>query len=542
MNTDSSQGFVFLRALIRWQNRPDGAYIEVLPTAELVEEQDLFRAFLAAGVVNANAATIAGHIRDKSEGWLRVGKAFELKDSVPKVLQVQVKELAASVRIDPPLAKEQGRVVCLEEIRELLKFHGVTHGIDDDLLGMLLRPTCASGWYDVAMGEDAVDGTDALVECRVNVEHSSIPVPDGEGMVDFRDRGDLPEVKEGTAIYVLVPGRAPKDGMDLSGNPLKAKTGLDAKLIPGENMRLREGDPLVVEAACDGYLFTGRDGRVQVGRVFNVKGDLDLQVGNIKYHGPVQVGGNVPSGFRIHAGGDITILGTAEGADIQSSGGSVEIRGGVFGGRVQAAVDLKVAFAHEASLLAGGAIDGGKYVQHCQVRCARLHFTRGGMIVGGQILASREIECDTMGTEAGSPTSVSLADPLEEDARRELDTLTAEEKKIGPLRDLLEQKVVALRSRLSGGAQLLGRAREDAEETLRQYAGITERVREMERRRVHCQEVLAAERQRAGWISIRKAVYTGVEVHIFGKRFEISEVRPPVKVVVRDREVEAQKI
>lgn len=541
MSVDSSQGFVFLRTLIRWQNRPDGAYVEVVPSAEPVEEQDLFRGFLAAGIVNANAATIAGHIRDKSEGWQRVGKAFELKDSVPKVLQVQVKNLSASVRIDPALAKEQGRVVCLEEIRELLKFHGVTHGIDDDLLSMLLRPNCTAGWYDVAMGEEPVDGTNAVIECRVNAEHSSIPVPDGEGMIDFRDRGELPEVTEGTAIYVKVPGRTAKDGKDLSGNPLPAKAGLDVKLTPTENMRFREGDPLVVEAACDGYLFTGRDGSVQIGRVFSVKGDLDLQVGNIKYHGPVQIGGNVPSGFLIHAGGDISIQGTAEGADIHSSGGSVEIRGGVFGGKIQAAGDIKIAFGHEAALRAGGTIDGGKYLQHCQVRCTALHFSRGGMIVGGHVMASREIECDTMGTEAGSPTMVSLSDPVEEDARHELDGITTEEKKIGPLRDLLEQKVVALRSRLSSGAQLLGHAREDAEETLRQYSGITERMRDLERRRTHCQEVLAVDHQRTGWISIRKAVFSGVEVHIFGKRFEISEVQPPVKVVVRDREVETQK-
>lgn len=541
MSVDSSQGFAFLRASIRWQNRLDGAYVEVVPGAEPVEEQDLFRAFLAAGIVNANAATIAGLVRDKAEGWQRVGKPFELKDFVPKVLQVQVKELAASVRIEPALAKEQGRVIGPDEIRGILQANGVTHGIDDDLVGMLLRPNCVAGWYDVAMGEEPVDGTDSVIECQVNLEHSSIPVPDGEGMVDFRDRGDLPEVTEGTPIYVKIPGRPAKDGQDLSGGTLPAKPGRDVDLVPGENMRFRDGNPNILEAACDGYLYTGRDGRVQVGRLFQVKGDLDLQVGNIRYHGPVQVGGNVPSGFKIHAGGDITILGTAEGADIQSSGGSVEIRGGVFGGKIHAAGDIQIAFGHEAHLEAGGNIDGGKYLQHCHVRCATLRFARGGMIVGGEVLASREIECETLGTEAGSPTLVSLSDPVEEDARRELESITGEEKKIGPLHDLLEQKVVALKSRLSSGAQLLGRARDDAEETLRQYTGITERIRDLERRKTHCQEILAADRQRAGWISIRKAVFPGVEVHIFGKRFEISEVRPPVKVVVRDREVEAQK-
>lgn len=542
MSVDSSQGFAFLRTRIRWQNRPEGAFIEVLPDAEPVDEQDLFRAFLSAGIVNANAATIAAHIREHSQGWQRVGKAFELKDGVANVLQVRIQELSASVRIDPPLAREQGRIITADEIRELLKVNGVTHGIDPDLLQMLLKPNCAAGWYDVAVGEPPIDGTDAVIECKVNLDHSSIPVPGEDGMVDFRDRGDLPEVTMGTAIYVKIPGREAKDGVDLSGNPIPAKPSRDISLITTENTRLRDGDSFVVEAACDGYLFMGRDGRMQVGRVFNVKGDLDLQVGNIKYHGPVHVGGNVPSGFQIHAGGDITVMGTAESADIHSTGGAIEIRGGVFGGKIHAAGDLKLAFAHDAVLQAGGVLDGGKYLQHCQARCTILRFARGGMIVGGQVLASREVDCDTLGTEAGSPTLVSLSDPEEEDARHELERATAEEKKITPLRDLLEQKVVALRSRLSGGAQLLGRAREDAEETLRQYAGIVERMRDLERRKVHCQEILAAERAREGAIIVRKAIFSGVDVHIFGRRFEISDVRPPIKVVVRDREVEAQKI
>lgn len=542
MSVDASQGFAFLRKLIHWQNRPDGAFVEVLPGAEPVDEQELFRAFLAAGIVNANAATIASHIRERSEGWQRVGKAFELGDNVPKVLQVKLQDLSASVWIDPPLAREQGRILTAEEIKETLKASGVTHGIDPDLLQMLLRPNCAKGWFDIAVGDPPVDGTDAVIECRVNLEHSSIPEPGEDGTIDFRDRGILPEVVEGTPIYVKLPGREAKDGIDLAGNVIPARKARDISLIPTEGTRLREGDSYVLEAACDGFLFLGRDGRVNVGRVFNVKGDLDLQVGNIKYHGPVFVGGNVPSGFRIHAGGDITIMGTSENSDLHSSGGSIEIRGGVFGGRIHAAGDMKVAFAHEATLQAGGVLDGGKYLQHCQTRCAVLKFAKGGMVVGGEVLASREVDCDVLGTEAGTPTIVNLTDPDEEDARQELERVGAEEKKTAPLRDLLEQKVVALKQRLGSGAQLLGRAREDAEDTLRQYTAVTEKFRELERRKLHAQEILAADRQREGAIVVRKAIYTGVDVHIFGKRFEVADVRPPVKVVVRDREVETQKI
>ncbi len=542
MSDDSLQGFAIIRNLIRWQNRPDGTFIQVLPDAQPIAEQDLFHVFLDAGVINANAATIAGHIREKSQGWQRVGKAFEIKDSVPKVLDVRIHEMAASLWIDPPQAVEEGRIVTSEEVKELLKFYHVIHGIDSDFIQNLLRPDCPAGWYDVAICEPAIEGTDAIIECMVNVDQTSIPIPGNDGMVDFRDRGDLPEVTEGTAIYVKTPLVPAQDGIDMAGNPIKAKTSRDAALIPSENIRFREGDPNVLEASCDGYLFKGRDGRVQIGRIFNVKGDLDLKIGNIKYHGPISIGGNVPSGFRIYGGGDITIGGTAEGADIQSTGGSVVIRGGVFGGKIYAANDVKVAFAHEVNIYAGGMIDGGKYLQHCQSRCAVLKFVRGGMIVGGQVLVSRELDCDVLGTEAGSPTIINLSDPEEEDARKELERTNLEEKKLIPLRDLLEQKVVVLKSRISGGAQLLGRARDDAEETLRQYGGIVEKMKELAARRARCKEILDAEREREGAIIVRKAMFTGVDMHIFGRRFEITDVRPPVKIAVRDREVEAQKI
>lgn len=539
---DPAQGFSFLKLFIRWRNHPDGAQVRVLDDAPEVDEASLFKAFLAAGIVNANASSIFNLLGHKPDGWQRVGKPFEFRDAnVSPVLEIRQAELVASVRIDPVMAREQGREIVPEEITSLLAKAGIVYGIDPDLVAMLLRPNCAPGWYDLAVGDPAVDGTDASIECKVDAGQG-LPVPHEDGSVDFRDRGDLPEVVEGTAIYVRIPGRLAKDGTDLFGGTIAAKCGKDVSLSPGENTRLREGDPNVLEASCDGYLCVGRDGRIQVGKEFQVRGDLDLAVGNIRYHGPVRIGGNVPAGFRIRAGGDIFVQGTAEGSEITSGGGSIEIRGGVFGGRIEAAGDIQLAFAHEAVLKAGGTLDGGKYLQHCSVRCAALKFSRSGMVVGGHVLASREIECDVLGTEAGTLTVIQLSDPQEEDARSELERVAGEEKKILPLRDLLEQKVVVLKGRLAGGGQLLGRAREDAEETLRQYSAVTEKVRELEHRRAHAQEVLSAERTRSGTISIRREIHVGVEVHIFGHRFEIEGVKPPVRLVARDREIESSKI
>jgi uncharacterized protein (DUF342 family) len=101
---------------------------------------------------------------------------------------------------------------------------------------------------------------------------------------------------------------------------------------------------------------------------------------------------------------------------------------------------------------------------------------------------------------------------------------------------------VVLKTRLSGGGQLLGRAREDAEELLHHYAEVTEKVHELERRRAHDQEILASERTRSGSISVRRKIHSGVEVHIFGRRFDAQSCNPPVRLVAREKEVEVAKI
>src|ERR1035437_10242972 len=195
---DPSQGFAIMKTVLLWKNHPDGAQVEIRPDAPEIDEQDMFPAFLAAGIVNANTSTICNQIRKKVTGWQRVGKIFDFRDeTISPVLQVREANLVASVRIDPVLARAQGREICPEEIQSLLVQAGIRHGIDPDLVLMLIRPNCATGWYDIAIGDPPENGTDTVIECKVQLDNG-VPLPHEDGSIDFRDRGDLPEITEGT--------------------------------------------------------------------------------------------------------------------------------------------------------------------------------------------------------------------------------------------------------------------------------------------------------------------------------------------------------
>lgn len=541
MSIEPSQGFAFLRQYLVWRNTPDCASVRVSPEYPPTSEEALRAAFIAAGVVNANIPAILVAMGDRTDRWTDVGKPFEFSGNASfQVAEVEIEGLVARMRVQTGLLRAQGRATSPEELGQILAKSGVSYGVDHAKLAeMAASPQ--DGWVEVARGTEPVHGTDAEVECLVKLDDIVLPSPADDGSVDFRDRGRLPEVTEGTALYVRRPGIEAVDGKDLSGRVIPARKAKDAKLSPPTGCRFRVNDPDTVEAGCDGYLFRGRDGHIHVGDVFKVKGDLDLSVGNIKYHGAVEIGGNVPAGFQIQAGGNVVIQGTAESASISSDRGFIQVRGGVFGGELKAATDIHLAFAHDATIECGGTLEPGKYLQHCKVRCGVLRFQRGGILVGGDVLAAQEIDVDILGTSAGTPTRARVAILEEEDAKQDLERLTIEEKKLAMLRDILEPKVMAVRQRLASGGQLLGRAREDAEETLRQYSGVVERARQIEKRRQTCMEIISAERVREGAIIIRRDIFPGAELFIFGKHVPIEQVNPPVRLSIKDDEVDIRR-
>jgi len=529
-----------LQSLLRWTNRADGAYIDPLGLVTEIPDADTLReAFLAVGVSNAVGPMVQQILKGGVREFQRVGPRFELSDPMLGTpVRLRIQEMTASVYVDADKLKAQARVLSPVEIEELLTQGGVVYGIDPDLVGMLCGPKVSTGWYDVAMGKDPVDGLDAHVRVLVDMSQAIIRYDEDESHVDFHEIGRILEIAEGTAIVEKIPAIPAKPGRDLAGNVLPAKEGVDIPLKLGKNMRYRDETQRVVEASLDGYLYQ-KDGMVHVGGVFEVRGDLDMGVGNLRYHGEVKIYGGVKPGFRIEAGGNVWIQGQTEQAEISSSKGRIEILGAVIGGKLQAATDIKLPFAHDAELRCQGLVEVSKYLHFCTVHCANLKLVNSGsFVLGGEVLASQSIEMDVAGTEAGTQTILKLADPEEELALRELEAVAAEERRFAPLREVLEPKVMSIRKRLTTGGGLLGKALEDAQEALKQYSAVMEKMHSLQARRDKAQATLGQQRNHSGSVSIRRSFLQGAELFIFGKKVPSESIHPPVRVVSRGHEVE----
>lgn len=206
-----------------------------------------------------------------------------------------------------------------------------------------------------------------VVEVASELHRSDAPRQRADGTVDltsFQNR--FPQIKQGMRMLQKLPGKAGAPGRTIGGQPMPALQpgDVDLQRLAGEGTliaRDAEGEFLV--AAREGFLdvdpksgkvalsdkIISRDGvsgrttgNLELMGAFEEFGDVqelrDVNGCDITVHGDVfgnihssggtiVLGRNLVGGKAINAKGDITVLGVASGAIIQTASGTVTIKG-----------------------------------------------------------------------------------------------------------------------------------------------------------------------------------------------------------------------
>src|SRR5690606_680953 len=134
---------------------------------------------------------------------------------------------------------------------------------------------------------------------------------------------------KGQLIAERIPAKEGTEGRAVTGEVLFSKKGKEARFRLGKNVIVNE-DQSAMYAAIDGLITKTEREKINVFPIYEINGDVDYKVGNIDFIGTVVVRGNVLSGFRIRAAGDIRVVGGVEGAELYADG-SVEISAGILG-------------------------------------------------------------------------------------------------------------------------------------------------------------------------------------------------------------------
>jgi len=424
----------------------------------------------------------------------------------------------------------QPRAATLESdwLLQALQARGVTTGIDEVAVERLcqapLQATAKSSDL-LAKGQPAADGVDGHVEYAIDMDkRAGKMLPDGS--VDLRERNAAVGVEEGQVIGELVPPTAGEAGTNLKGEALAATDGQERAFTAGENVKaeLGDGGRQRFVAEIQGAVSLSGD-TIQVRPVYTVSGDIDYNTGNLDLPTDIEISGSVRSGFTVRAGGSVTVGGSVEpGAEIHSRADVVASKG-IFGDatKVVALGSVTAKFVQNSTVMANGDITAGAYIIHGRVRaggCVRVESgggSRGGSIMGGEVIAAGGIEARLIGSGEGDRTLVGIGPSPEQagelarlhQAARSLQARIRKGVVAMGLNDESDEEIERLLRRASGAAaKRLGEAAAE----LRQLRGERDAARQQQQDLG--EQVEASLRQ--AWVRATEQVFADVQVQ-FGR-------------------------
>jgi len=318
-----------------------------------------------------------------------------------------------------------------DDVYQELHKHKITYGILDNIVQNLcaLPGKYMNTQVTVARGIAPVPGADAVVEYPYleTVQEESGPKELEDGRVDFYNLTTIPNVAKGQLLARKIPASQGQPGKAVTGEPIAPKAGKELNIKLGKNV-VHNQDRTMIYAAIDGQVsFTDND-KLNVFPVFEVNGDVDFGVGNIDFVGTVVIRGNVLNGFRVNASGDIRVLGSVEGAELQA-GGSIEIKSGIVAqdkGSIVAGENIRTSFIQNAHVTAGNRVIVSQSIMFSNVRAGKQIICKGakGIIIGGVLQAGEKIAARVFGNTSATPTVLEVG--VKPELRQELTQIQKE--------------------------------------------------------------------------------------------------------------------
>lgn len=469
----------------------DGIYYDAT-TDHKVAYEDLCFELLKMGVVNIPLEELQKLYESDTPEKTKVCDEIEeydpIKDDYIRVT-VSRDRLEAYLDVTYPGTDIQ---ITIEDVMHKVYEADVVHNLDDKKIHRIITNKIFAEKEIIARGREPEIGQEAQVIIEVDTDISTEPLILDDGTVDFRQVSMLKTVEKEQLLAVKIPATKGTDGIDVLGNPIDS-TGPDKALPAGKNTVISE-DGLSLFAACNGRILREKD-LLSVENILAIEGDVDYSTGNIDFNGDVAIGGDVLTGFRVKAEGDVRIKGTVEGAEIISTENSVYVTRGIVGqmkARILAKKNVRADFINEATVEAGGDVEVGEYIINSiisadnEVRAAEGR----GMMIGGKIYAGKSIECKVAGSPNNVRTEIRIGGKIDKEMyekmlllEKDLETLEKKQKALQKeieFIQLLKKKLPSFPERkVKQFKELLVKLKETEEQLVEQQAQKAEMEKEM---------------------------------------------------------------
>ena len=287
-------------------------------------------------------------------------------------------------------------------------------GIQDNIDLAAVQDFCAAGEQGhcrqsmlLASGQNPIAGKDGWFEMAVKIAGDQVDFEeDARGNVDLRTLHTFTEIEPGQKLGTVHPPKEGTAGRTVHGLPIPAEPGKPYKLVAGDGVVLKYGDRVAFAEKAGRALFDQQ--RLSVVDELVISGDLSLKVGNLDFHGFIEIKGDVPDEFSVKAKKGLRITGTIGACQIES-GGPLEI-GSMAGketGQIICHGDLKASFLNQVKVACYGNVQVSNEIRNSSIKATGKIVVERGSIVGGKCLALEGIEARILGTTSGLKTHLS---------------------------------------------------------------------------------------------------------------------------------------
>lgn len=500
----------------------NGVFLVIKPFSDSVQQKinEILQYVNRKEVENYDVTVIFEAIKKGKKQKVKIAE-FQEERLIDESVNVYISgdAMEAFIELLPPYG---GKTLTIDQIISKLQEAGVVYGINKDKI----KKICANRQYNkrvlIATGSPPIEGKDAELKFHVDLHKQAKPRLREDGSVDYRNLDAIEIVTKGDKLVTLIPPQEGKEGSTVTGRVLKPKAVKNKALPKGNNTEISKDNLSLIALENGKVEFI--NGKVNVQTVYEIRGDVDLSVGNIEFQGDVIVHGNVSAGFSINAGGSIEVRGVAEGAYLFAEKDIILRRGfrGLGKGEMHAKGDVIARFIENGTITAKGSVKTEVILQS-QVQCGDEVIVSGrkGLISGGSVRAAYQISAITVGSSLATATALQVGvDPFTKqecaDLEAELKELKSEEKKLFQVSDMLNR--LEQLGRLTPDKQII---KEKVDKSL------SEILKSIKQKKEQLSKLTSSQSDEINTkVNVRKVIYPGTDLMIGN---EVMKIKDPIK-------------
>jgi uncharacterized protein (DUF342 family) len=308
----------------------------------------------------------------------------------------------AWLKVSPPRG---GQKLLGPDVAESIRQAGVIFGIDENAI----MQACTAEMpvkIEVACQRPPLSGADSEFELLIQIVAERAPKVNEDGLIDFREMGDIPFVQPGTPLMRRRPATMGVAGCDVRGNPVNPSPGIDTPFVNTlKGVRFAAGDPELLEADIKGQPVRVENGMLVEDVLALDK--VDMNTGNVSFDGSIQIKGDVTAHMKIKVTGNIIVRGTVEAAELEA-GGDIQIGSGIIAhSKVKAGGSVSARFIENSEVSSGTVISVDDMVLQSELLALNqvivgIKAQKRGRIVGGTTRSMMKVHAPQIGADDAS--------------------------------------------------------------------------------------------------------------------------------------------